>query len=75
MAKDPVLPLSARRGIQVFLRKWVQTGTDATAWAGMTEGWLLRQMHGAPFEVQETLQKAAISLRILAAEQREDVLS
>lgn len=75
VAKDPVLPLSARRGIQVFLRKWVQTGTDATAWAGMTEGWLLRQMHGAPFEVQETLQKAAISLRILAAEQREDVLS
>ncbi|GBQ08727.1 FUSC family protein [Acetobacter cerevisiae] len=75
VAKDPVLPLSARRGIQVFLRKWVQTGTDATAWAGMTEGWLLRQMHGKPFEVQETLQKAAISLRILAAERPEDVLS
>ncbi|MCP1270388.1 FUSC family protein [Acetobacter cerevisiae] len=75
VAKDPVLPLSARRGIQVFLRKWVQTGTDATAWAGMTEGWLLRQMHGKPFEVQETLQKAAISLRILAAERAEDVLS
>lgn len=74
VAKDPVLPLSARRGIQVFLRKWVQTGTDATAWAGMTEGWLMRQMHGAPFEVQETLQKAAISLRILAAERPQDVL-
>ena len=73
-AKDPILPLNARRGIQVFLRKWTQTGAEATTWAGMTEGWLLRQASTMPFEVQETLQKAATSLRILAAERPEDVL-
>ncbi|WP_244985117.1 FUSC family protein [Acetobacter persici] len=75
VAKDPVLPQGARRGLLVFLRKWGQTGADATAWAAVTEGWLLRQRPGAPFEVQEILQKAATSLRILAAERRDDGLS
>ncbi|PCD78559.1 FUSC family protein [Acetobacter orleanensis] len=68
VAKDPILPLNARRGIRVFLRKWAQTGPDATAWASVTAGWLERQALGAPPDTQDILQKTATSLHILAAE-------
>ncbi|NHO30590.1 FUSC family protein [Acetobacter farinalis] len=71
VAKSPALPLNARRGIRVFLRKWMQSGMEATAWAGMTEAWLLRYSRGMPSDVAERLQNAAGSLRVLAAEKAE----
>lgn len=68
-AQDPVMPLAARRGLRVFLRKWSQQGMTALRWSPMLDHWLESQIKNAPSaQSKEKLAQVQACLQAMAAE-------
>ncbi|WP_086650175.1 FUSC family protein [Acetobacter cibinongensis] len=68
-AQDPVIPVTARRGLRVFLRKWSQQGMSTLRWSPMVDHWLGSQIKNAPSgQSKEKLVQVRACLHAMAAE-------